>query len=183
MPLEGDVEEHTLIAGGVIAKNCGGSGSMLAVRPNGQFYPCIRFMPTSLSDGTKDFCMGCVKDGLVERSDNSSVLSILDNITRRSQSNDICYECPIANACASCLAMGLVAHNNVNKKATFICIMVIAETLANLFYWNALSIKHPDWKMKARRNVLPDEWALAVIDKDELDLLKKMEMLALMNEI
>ena len=161
---------------------CGASGSMLAVRPNGQFYPCIRFMPTSLDDGTKDFCMGCVKEGLNERKDNSDVLQVLDSITRRSQSNDICYECPIANMCASCQSMGLVAFNDVNKKTTFTCIMNVAETLANLYYWNAVKLKHPEWNIETRRNVLPDSWALEVIDNEELDLLKKMELLNLMNE-
>lgn len=161
---------------------CGASGSMLAVRPNGQFYPCIRFMPTSLDDGTKDFCMGCVKEGLNERKDNSDVLQVLDSITRRSQSNDICYECPIANMCASCQSMGLVAFNDVNKKTTFTCIMNVAETLANLYYWNAVKLKHPEWNIETRRNILPDNWALEVIDNEELDLLKKMELLNLMNE-
>ena len=38
--------------------HCGGLGSMLAMRPNGQFYPCIRYMPTSVGDNVKDLCIG-----------------------------------------------------------------------------------------------------------------------------
>ena len=161
---------------------CGAAGSMISVRPNGQLYPCIRFMPSSLSDDRKDYCMGTVKEGMIGRDQNSEVLQELDSLTRRSQSNDICYECPIANVCANCSSMGLVVFNNVNKKTTFTCIMTIAETLANLYYWNAMAIKHPEWNMKARRNVLPDQWSLNIISEEELDLLKKMEILALMNE-
>ena len=53
--------------------SCGGSGSMTALRPNGQIYPCIRYMPTSVGDDVPDLCMGTVDDGWNERSDGSEV--------------------------------------------------------------------------------------------------------------
>ena len=42
-------------------------------------------------------------------------------------------------------------------------------------------IKHPTWDLMPRRLVTPDEWSLLVIDKDELDLLKHFEALAMAN--
>lgn len=154
---------------------CGGLGSMLAMRPNGQFYPCIRYMPTSVGPNVKDLCIGTVKDGIVGREQGSEVLSMMDNITRRSQSNDICYECPLSNDCAWCSALSHTVYGTPGKRPMFICIQMIAEALANVYYWNLLNIKKPQYKLGVRKNVVPDEWALLVISQDELELLKYIE--------
>lgn len=154
---------------------CGGDGAMLAMRPNGQFYPCIRYMPTSVGSNVKDLCIGNVQDGLIGRDDNSEVLKMMDNITRRTQSNDICYDCPLSNDCAWCSALAHTVYGTPDKRPTFICIQMIAEALANVYYWNLLNIKKPQYKLGVRKNVVPDEWALLVIDKDELDFLKQIE--------
>ena len=74
---------------------CGGLGSMLALRPNGDFYPCIRYMPTSVGSNVEDLNLGSVETGLVGREEGSKVLQMMDRITRRSQTNDICFNCPI----------------------------------------------------------------------------------------
>ena len=104
---------------------------------------------------------------------------MLDRITRRAQNNDICYECPISNDCASCLALGHTVFGTPNKRTNFICIQMIAEALANVFYWNALLIKHPEYNLDVRKNNVPDKWALLVIDEEELDYLKKLEAYAM----
>lgn len=154
---------------------CGGTGSMLALRPNGQFYPCIRYMPTSVGDEVKDLCIGDIDNGFIGRDQGSEVLSMMDRVTRRSAVTDICYDCPIGNDCASCSALGHALFGTPNKKATFICIQMIAEALANVYYWNLLNIKKPQYKLGVRKNNVPDEWSLLVIDDDELDFLKKIE--------
>lgn len=154
---------------------CGGNGAMLAMRPNGQFYPCIRYMPTSVGDNVEDLCIGNVDDGIVGRAQGSLILEKLDSITRRSQTNDICFECPLSNDCASCLALGHAVFGTPNKRTTFTCIQVIAEALANVYYWNALAIKHPEYHLHVRKNVVPDAWAKLVISDEELDYLKKLE--------
>ena len=302
--------------------HCGGLGSMLALRPNGQFYPCIRYMPTSVGNNVKDLCIGDVKNGLIGREDNSEILQMMDSITRRSQSNDICFDCPLGNSCAWCFkagtlietnkgavpieflniddmvlssdgkyhpvyqnlkrraqvdetvlltvsghmaiystkehpvwakkflgydintgiiydepkwividelttrdmvlsmnsewvdiisiknlnieydvynlsvqdnptfyANGILVHNcsalghavygTPGKRPTFACIQMIAEALANVYYFNSLLIKHPEYNLNVRKNVVPDEWALLVIDEDELDFLKKLEAYAM----
>ena len=163
--------------------NCGGSGSMLSIRPNGQFYACIRYMPTSVGPNVKDLCIGNVDSGLAERSDQNEILQMFDNITRRSSTNDICWECPIASACMNCTALGHTVFGTPEKRTTFTCIMNIAEALANVYYWNLLITKHPEYDIEPRRNVVPDEWSLLVIDKDELDLLKLLEASALLTKL
>ena len=296
--------------------HCGGLGSMLAMRPNGQFYPCIRYMPTSVGDNVKDLCIGTVQDGMVGREEDSEILQMMDNITRRSQSNDICYDCPIGSSCAWCFragtvittlsgdipiekiqpgdvvrtqtgfhavkhvinriarpnetillkadgifplyttsehpfwakqvqnteqgryiykeadwvnvgklgihdqiqlldgswteiteikwlheeytvynfsvvedptyyANGALVHNcsalshtvygTPGKRPMFICIQMIAEALANVYYWNTLAIKHPEYQLLPRINMVPDSWARLVVDEEELTMLKTLE--------
>lgn len=302
--------------------HCGGLGSMLAMRPNGQFYPCIRYMPTSVGDNVKDLCIGTVQDGMVGRESDSEILNMMDSITRRSQSNDICYDCPIGNSCAWCFkagtmvstmmgdkpieeiqvgdmvktahgyypvhnvlsrraskketmcikvdgtlpiyttvehpiwarrvdhvsngkyiykdaywlnardlaphdcvkllddtwtevtsvqflnteydvynltitenptyyANGILVHNcsalshtvygTPGKRPMFICIQMIAEALANVYYWNLLSIRHPEYALAPRINMVPDEWAKLIIDDEELSMLKDLEVGAILN--
>lgn len=177
------IEEHSLIVNGMAALNCGGDGAMLALRPNGQFYPCIRYMPTSVGNNVKDLCLGDVKTGMVGRDQGSEVLKLLDKITRRGQNNDICYECPLSNDCASCLALGHTVFGDPNKRTTFTCIQMIAEHLANVYYWNRIIIKHPEWDLYVRKNVCPDEWSLLVIDKKELEELKLLECSAMIKRM
>jgi radical SAM peptide maturase (CXXX-repeat target family) len=160
---------------------CGGSGSMLAMRPNGDFYPCIRYMPTSVGPDVPDLCIGNVRDGMDGRQEGSEVLKMLDAITRRSQNNDICYDCPIGNNCASCLALGHTVFGTPDKRATFICIQHIAECLANVYYWNRLNLKHPEYQLGVRKNMVPDEWARLVVDDDELVELKLLECFSMVS--
>jgi radical SAM peptide maturase (CXXX-repeat target family) len=176
MPIDDGLEEHSIIANTIAVENCGGTGSMLSIRPNGQFYPCIRYMPTSVGDNVKDLSMGSVQEGMIGRSDGSEVLKIMDAITRRSQLNDICYDCPIGNDCPSCIALSHTVYGTPTKRTSFICIMMISEALSNLYYWNLLNIKHPEYNLGVRKNNIPDKWSLLVIDQDELDFLKLIEL-------
>ncbi len=178
-----DVEEHSIIANGLASSQCGGAGSMLALRPNGQFYPCIRYMPTSVGDNVKDLCIGNVDDGIIGREQGSEILSMMDNITRRSQMNDICYECPIGNDCAACSALGHAVFGTPNKRTMFTCIQMIAEALANVYYWNRLLLQHPEYDLPVRKNNVPDEWALLVIGEDELHELKLLEIAAMVRKV
>lgn len=156
--------------------SCGGSGSMTALRPNGQIYPCIRYMPTSVGNDVADLCMGSVDEGWNDRSSGSEVIKMLDRITRRSYTNDICFECPISNSCASCTALGHAVYGTPNKKTSFHCIQHIAEALANVYYWNRLKLEHPDWNIQYRRNVVPRAWSLLILDEEELNRLTVLEM-------
>lgn len=159
--------------------NCGGVGSMLSMRPNGQFYPCIRYMPTSVGHNDESMCIGTVQDGMVGREQNSPVLKMMDRITRRSQSNDICFECPLSGDCAWCSALGYTVYGTPNKRPMFHCIQMIAESLANVYYWNRLHLKHPEYDLGVRKNNVPDQWARLVIDEHELHELKLLECAAM----
>lgn len=162
---------------------CGGTGAMLAMRPNGDFYPCLRYMPTSVGPDVKDLCIGNVNDGIIGREQGSEILQMMDNITRRSQSNDICYDCPISNDCAFCSALAHTVYGTPNKRPMFTCIQMFAEALANVYYWNRLLLKHPEYNLDVRHNMVPKEWALLVINQDELDELTLLESYAIATSI
>lgn len=149
--------------------SCGGAGSMLAVRANGDIYPCLRYMPSSVGNNVKDLKMGNVKDGMIGRKEGSDVLKMLDSITRRSSTDDICYNCPIANACMTCIALGHTVFGTPNKRTTFTCDMVKAEHLANVYYWNKLLAAHPEYKFKVREIKIPKEDILSIITQDEYE--------------
>jgi radical SAM peptide maturase (CXXX-repeat target family) len=163
--------------------SCGGTGSMLSLRPNGQFYPCIRYMPSSVGTNVKDLCIGNIDKGIIGREQNSDILRMMDRVTRRSYTNDICYECPLSNDCGTCSALGHTVFGTPNKRTTFTCIQMIAEALANVYYFNNLALKHPEYNLPVRKNVVPDEWALLVIDQEELKQLKLLECAAMVNKI
>jgi radical SAM peptide maturase (CXXX-repeat target family) len=151
---------------------CGGLGSMLALDYKGKFYPCIRYMPSSLGTKCKEQCIGHIDTGMVGREEGSEILSMMDSVTRRSQSNDICYDCPIGSSCSWCSGLCHQTYGTANKRTQFICLQMFAEHLANVYYWNLLAIKKPHYNLGVRKLQLPDEWALMVINEEELKLLK-----------
>ena len=73
---------------------------MLACSPDGDLYPCLRYMPTSVGRNRDSYVTcGNVKDGR-----DMSLLEDMRSVTRRSQSTDECFYCPIAAGCAWCSA-------------------------------------------------------------------------------
>jgi uncharacterized protein len=94
---------------------------------------------------------------------------MLCNITRRSQSTDECYYCPIGAGCAWCSGYNYEEFGTPNKRATYICIMHKAESLANVYYWNKL-YKKLNINKTFNMNI-PREWALEIINIDEYNYL------------
>lgn len=120
---------------------CGGcvyDQSGFAIDPEGKIYSCIRYMDSSLNGKQKPLIIGDVDTGLfitIEEKENANKLS---NITRRSQSTDECFYCPIASGCGWCSAYNYEETGDPNKRVTYICDMHKARSLANVYYWNKL---------------------------------------------
>ena len=96
----------------------------------------------------------------------------LQKITRRSQSTDECFYCPIARGCSWCTAYNYEVFGTINKRATFICPMHKARALANVYYWNKYyQLKESD---KRFTNYCPKEWALEIIDENEYNMLNDL---------
>ena len=176
----GDEEEHSIIInGGLASSQCGGSGKMLALRANGEFYPCLRYMPSSVSSNVESLQIGDVSTGPHTRASGSKVLYKLDRMTRRSGMTDLCFECPISGSCGGCLAVGHQIIGTPDRKTTFHCVMKYAEALANWYYFNNLIIKHPNWDIDVRQCKLPKNRVLKIISEDEYEFLKYLEIMAI----
>ena len=151
---------------------CGGTGAMIAVDYKGDIYPCIRYMESSLGDNVKPLIIGNVYDGIMKKQCEKDCVACLNSITRRSQSTDECFDCPIGEGCAWCSAYNYEVFGTPNKRATYICEMHKATVLANVYYWN--KVYREKGNEKRFENYCPDEWALKIIPQEELALLKEL---------
>lgn len=151
---------------------CGGTGCMLSIDPDGRLYPCIRYMESSLGDDAEPFYIGDVNEGIGQTDKLKERIKCLDCITRRSQSTDECFNCPIADGCSWCSAYNYQEFGTPDKRATYICDMHKTRSLANVYFWNKY------YKLNNQNKVFklwcPDDWALKIIDEDELNMLKEL---------
>lgn len=118
---------------------CGGvDNAMLAIDPQGNYFSCLRYMNSSLNGRQKPIIIGSIYDGYLKKEEHIQNNKLTKNITRRSQSTDECFYCPIANGCAWCSAFNYEEFGTPNKRATYICVMHKARALGNYYYWNKL---------------------------------------------
>ena len=165
-------EDHTFIANGVIVHNCGGVGSMLSCDPDGYLYPCIRYMESSLGEDQESIRIGHVDTGIAQTEKECKWVDCLNCITRRSQSTDECFYCPIAKGCSWCSAYNYQETGTPNKRVTYICDMHKARSLANVYYWNTWYLKKNIDKVFEMH--CPKEWALEIISEEEYNKLIKI---------
>lgn len=152
---------------------CGGTCDMLCIDPDGNYSICIRYLPSSLGDDQPPIYLGNVDRGLVTTPEEKQTLKCMQCITRRSQSDDECFYCPIASGCGWCSALNYQQTGSANKRTKNICIMHKARALANIYFWNMYYRKH---KSKERFKIhIPEEWALEVVSKEEFNMLKDLE--------
>lgn len=153
---------------------CGGTGSMLSMDPDGYLYPCIRYMESSLGADRKPLRIGHVDEGIGQTECTHNCINCLNAITRRTQSTDECFYCPIAEGCSWCSAYNYQVNGTPDSRVTYICDMHKARALANVYFWNTWYRKKG--LEKRFENHVPDEWALTIISQDELDMLKEIAM-------
>ena len=164
---------------------CGGTGSMIAVDWRGDIYPCLRYMPSSLGTNQPPYKIGNVDTGILSCKEECDKVECLKCITRRSQSTDECWNCPIAEGCSWCSAYNYEVFGTPNKRATFICEMHKATALANVYFWNKYYRQEEEKEMNETGYVtlpikrfklwLPDSDCLKIISQGELDLLHELE--------
>lgn len=151
---------------------CGGTtqGGHIAINYTGKLYPCIRYMDSSLNGKQEPIWIGEVEHGILITEKEKSNYEKINNITRRSQSTDECFYCPVAQGCGWCSAYNYEETGTVNKRLTYICIMHKATALANVYYWNKLykKLNLPNIKL----NYLSEQDSLKIINQQELNNLK-----------
>lgn len=149
---------------------CGGIGdNMLSFDYLGNMYPCIRYMDSSLNSKQSPIIVGNIYSGYLQTEIEKKNFNLVSNISRRSQSTDECYFCPIARGCSWCSAYNYEEFGTPNKRTTYTCCMHQATSLANVYYWNKLYQKlNIDKKFIM---YIPKEWALKIIDEKEYNYL------------
>lgn len=106
--------EHTMIYNGLAAKQCGGgNGSMLALDPHGVYYPCIRYMPSSLNNEAKELVIGDVENKMDME---SFILREVAMMTYITQQNDKCLSCPLVRMCTWCFKAGTLVLTDKGQK-------------------------------------------------------------------
>lgn len=151
---------------------CGGYISMLALDPDGYIFPCIRYMRTSLGDTQIPMPIGSVDEGIGRCKRHADTICDLGCVTRRTQNTDECFYCPIAAGCSDCAAYNYQVNGTVHSRATFICEMHKARSLANVYFWNTYYKKHNINKAFAMH--CPKEWAVPIIGSHEYEMLKSI---------
>lgn len=152
---------------------CGGTGQMLSCDPDGYLYPCIRYMESSLGDSIDPIRIGHVDHGIEVTDKEKEWVKCLKCIDRRTQSTDECFDCPIGEGCAWCSAYNYQVYGTPDKRATYICEMHKARSLANVYYWNKRYINeglNTRFKMHC-----PKEWAVPIIGEEEYSMLLKLQ--------
>lgn len=151
---------------------CGGTGFMLSCDPDGYLYPCIRYMESSLGTEIEPMRIGNVDDGLSSTPAESQCIECLQCITRRSQSTDECFYCPIGKGCSWCSAHNYQETGTPNQRVTYICEMHKARSLANVYFWNRYYEKKGiDKRFKM---YCPKEWALNIVSEEEYNMLLEL---------
>lgn len=153
---------------------CGGYDSMLAFDPDGNAFPCIRYMESSLGGQAPPVIIGDVWQGLWKTPKQKHCHDCLACVTWTSQNDEECLNCPIAQGCADCAAESYQYHKCFNKRhKEGSCWVHRARSLANVYYWNMLWRR---WGENRRfKRYLPDDLALQIISKEELEFLNSLE--------
>ena len=152
---------------------CGGTGMMLSMDPDGYLYPCIRYMESSLGPDIKPLRIGHVNEGIAQTKCTKDCVDCLNAITRRTQSTDECFYCPIADGCSYCSAYNYQENGTADSRVTYSCDMHKARSLANVYFWNRYYIKNNKNDVFVMH--CPKEWALEIISEQEYNMLKKLE--------
>jgi len=113
-------------------QNWCGVGRMLAIDPNGNFFPCVRFAPYSLTNKSAR-CVGNIKTGI----DKNKLRPFL-SLDLPFQSEQECIECEVATGCSWCQGANydLSTNDSVFYRATSICKLHKARVKANNYFWN-----------------------------------------------
>ena len=147
---------------------CGGTGLMIAIDYKGDIYPCLRYMESSLDNKVPAYIIGNLECGINKKEEHRQRVECLSCITRRSQSTDECFNCPISSGCAWCSAYNYEVFGTPNKRATFICDMHKARSLATVYYHRLIGKEYPLY--------CPKEWAINIIGEEEYNKLYTMEV-------
>lgn len=111
--------------------NCG-TGSMLTIDADGNFYPCVRFMDSALNN-KHSLKIGNIEDGI-----NYDKIRAFQALDFSSLSSEECKTCEISNECSWCSGFNYdeSAQSTIFQRATYQCKMHKATVKACRYFWN-----------------------------------------------
>ena len=163
---------YTPLTGDENKNYCGGDGHMLAVNPDGEFFNCYRYMGTSLNGEREPLRIGDINIGIGNTDKDKKNIHEMSCVTRRSQSSDECFYCPIATGCGWCSAYNYQLYGTCNKRTTSTCKLQKSLALANLYYWNRLHEIHSE--IAPVESTFDYEFVSDIISIDEFNKLIQM---------
>lgn len=154
-----------------LGKNwCGCASSMMAIDYQGNIYPCIRFMKSSLGCDAVPYQIGNVFGGLytneIEK-DRKKEMEALANGAAITNTKEECLSCPIRSSCSWCSAYNYQYHGSLAKRTTFICQTHKAAALGSLYFTKL----HKDYNSYSQIGITKDI-ALEIISEEEWESLQ-----------
>jgi hypothetical protein len=132
-------------------------------------------MESSLGSSVEPLTIGHVDRGIGITEKDKKNLHCMQCITRRSQSTDECFNCPVAMGCGWCTGYNYQIFGTCDKRSTFICDVHKAASLANTYFWNKIFVKYSDEDDIARKTRVrincPKDDAINIVGQDEYDML------------
>lgn len=117
-----------------LTKTSCGAGKMLALSPQGDIYPCMRYYDYSLNHRT-GYVIGNIEDGI-----DMEKARIFELVMYKYQCDAECLKCPVATGCEFCQGFNYdEADTETNFQRTkYICKMHKARVRANIYYFTKL---------------------------------------------
>ena len=157
---------------------CGGTGAMLSFAPDGKAYPCIRYAPISVGkEKAAPMCLGNCFDGLYKTKHQQDTKTMLDAITRESQSAKECFECPVAMGCGGCSGYNYECFGTPNHRSTNICYAHKGRVLASYYYANKRYIELGD--VEPRPIYMPYDEVVGIIGVEAATELFELQKMAI----
>lgn len=152
---------------------CGGDFRMMSFDTDGSILPCMRYSSVSVGGNQPAYTLGNVYDGIGHTPEEQYRLDEVTRITRQSQSDQKCLDCPINRGCGWCSGYNYEMTGSPNKRVTYICEMHQARVMAQCYHHNKLHLLHDDHAPKAMN--IPRDWAINIIGEEEYEMLRQLE--------
>lgn len=129
-----DDELHGYLTEDDLIKATCGAGKMIALGPNGNIYPCLRYKDYSLNN-QDEWVIGTVKDGI----DMEKVRPFMV-VSKKYQSDNECLSCELGRGCSYCQGHCYDESETATifSRAKYICKMHKARVRANDYYFSKL---------------------------------------------
>lgn len=114
-----------------------GTGTMLAINSNGDYYPCVRFMPSAMNHHSFQK-IGDIKTGV-----DSNRLRAFSTLSTYNQSEKKCLECDISGGCTWCSGLNYDCSSigTLFERKTYLCDLHKANVEVNKYLWRQYELK------------------------------------------